>query len=148
VDEFIQQMTSKLGIDDSTAKQATAQTMNFVKGQVDASLFEQILKQVPGLEMITELMKSGQTQSTGKDKPQEEAGGGLFGAIAGMAGAYLGKDAAQGLDLINNLKKLGLSMEDITKFVTSLIEFLKKNVSPELVQKVLAQIPALAKMMK
>ena len=67
--------------------------------------------------------------------------------VSGLAGKLLGGKAGESADLLSSLSKLGLKPEQIEAFLPKVLELIKTYLSPELIQKLLAALPAIAKLM-
>ena len=67
--------------------------------------------------------------------------------ISGLAGKLLGGKAGEGVDLLSTFSKLGFKPEQIEAFLPKAIELIKTYLSPELIQKLLAALPAIAKLL-
>ena len=67
--------------------------------------------------------------------------------ISSLAGKLLGGKAGEGVDLLSTLSKLGFKPEQIEAFLPKAIELIKTYLSPELIQKLLAALPAIAKLL-
>lgn len=137
MDELIQQLIDKLGIDQDTATSATNKAMALVKQQAGDDLFSKISGAIPG---AGEAADAG-----GGDEPSEDStgGGGLLGSIAGMASGVLGGSGSDAVGLASALGATGLSTDQLGGFVTTVIEFLKDKLGDETVDQLLAKVPML-----
>lgn len=135
MDELIQQLTAKLGIDESVAKAATGKAMAMVKENVGEDLFGKIASAVPGAGDVAEAGASTPTPS--------EGGGGMLGSLASMASSALGGSAGSGLELGAALGDAGLPTDQMGSFVKMVIDFLKDKVGDEVMEQVLAKFPML-----
>lgn len=131
MEELIQQLTSKLGIDASVAQVATGKTMAMVKEHAGDELFDKISSMVPGA-----------SEAAASD-PEPAGGGGMLGSLAGMASSALGGSAGSGLELGTALSGAGLESDQIGGFVSMVIAFLKEKVGDEVMEQVLAKLPML-----
>ena len=66
--------------------------------------------------------------------------------VSDLAGKFLGGKSGQGAELLATLSKLGFKPEQIESFLPKALELIKTYLSPELIQKILASLPALAAM--
>ncbi|MEM6776597.1 MAG: DUF2780 domain-containing protein [Planctomycetota bacterium] len=135
MDELIEQLTSQLGIDSSTAQTGVGKTMAMLKDHAGNDLFGQIAGAVPGLEQLV-----GQAGDDGGDAAS--AGGGMLGKLAGMASSAMG-GGGSGLELGAALSSAGIDAEKLGPFVTMIVTFLKDKVGDEVVEQVLAKFPIL-----
>ena len=134
VEELIQLLTTKLGIDASVASGATGKAMAMLKEQAGDDLFGKIADAVPGLGEAAE--QSGADDDGG-------GGGGMLGKLAGMASGAIGGSAGQGLELGAALKNAGLETEQMGGFASTVIEFLKDKVGDEVIDQLLEKVPML-----
>ena len=65
--------------------------------------------------------------------------------VSGLAGKLLGGKAGEGADLLSSFSKLGFKPEQIEAFLPKALELIKSYLSPELLQKIMAALPVLAK---
>lgn len=124
--EFIQSAVSQLGISEDQAKSATGGLLNFVKDQSDGNAVQELIAKLPGAEGLMASSDSG-------------GGGGMLGGLAAGLGGKLG--GAGGVLAV--LQGSGLDAGKISPFVTMLVNYAKQKAGPELVEKVIAQVPAL-----
>ena len=66
--------------------------------------------------------------------------------VSGLASRLLGGKAGEGAELLSSLSKLGFKPEQIESFLPRAFEVIKSHLSPELIQKILAALPVLAKL--
>ena len=133
MDELIQLLTSRLGIDSSVAKGAIGKVMAMVKEKSGDDLFAKISDAIPGLG---EAAEQGAADDGG-------GGGGMLGKLAGMASGAIGGSAGDGLELGKSLQGEGLSMDQFGGFASTVIEFLKDKVGDDLLNQILEQVPML-----
>lgn len=136
MDELIQQLVDRLGIDADTAQGATGKAMALIKENAGDDLFAKISAAIPG---ISEAAEAGQAGS----EPATEGGGGLLGSISSMASSVLGGSAGDTVGLASMLSSSGLKGDQIGGFVTTIVEFLKDKLGDEMVDQLLAKVPML-----
>jgi hypothetical protein len=136
MDELIQQLVDKLGIDASTANNATGKAMALVKEHAGDDLFAKISGAIPG---------AGEAADAAADEPpqEDEGGGGLLGSIASMASSVLGGSGGDAVGLASALGSSGLKADQLAGFVSTIIEFLKDKLGDETVDQILAKVPML-----
>jgi hypothetical protein len=127
--EFIQSAVSRLGIGEDQAKSATGGLLNFLKEQGDGNDVQALIAKLPGAEG---LMKSAGSSRTG-------GGGGMLGGLTSAMGQSGGALAA--------LHGSGLSTDQAGPFVNMLIDYARQKAGPDLVERVLAKVPALKALM-
>lgn len=124
MDEFINSVTGKLGIDSSTAKSATSSLLGLIKKEGDSSAVGELFAKLPGASAMADAGGSA---------------GGLLGKVSGMLGGTLGSGGAA----LGGLAKSGLSADKIPDFVQTFIDWAKEKAGPDIVNKVVAAVPAL-----
>ncbi|QDT06182.1 hypothetical protein K227x_45900 [Rubripirellula lacrimiformis] len=137
MDELIQQLISKLGIDESVANAATGKAMAMVKEHAGDELFGKIAAAVPG---AVESAAAGSQDAAGG---AAASGGGMLGKLAGMASSALGGSAGGGLELGAALSGAGLDSDKMGGFVSMVIAFLKEKAGDEVMEQVLNKFPML-----
>lgn len=131
MDELIQQLIAKLGINPATANDATGKAMGMLKGQVGDDLFAKISSAIPGAQEAAE---------QGLAQPAVESGG-VLGQLASMASEAIGGGAGEGLELAGMLKSAGLEPEQLSGFVGTVVEFLKEKLGDDTLGEVLEKFP-------
>ena len=135
MDELIQQLTNKLGIDPSVAKSATGKAMAMVKELAGDDLFKKISGAIPGANAAAE--------DSAEDTSSDAGGGGMFGKLASLASSALGEKAGSGLGLAASLANSGIDKDKIAGFMEMIISFIKEKAGKEVVDQLLAKIPML-----
>lgn len=135
VDELIQQLTGKLGIDASVANAAAGKAMAIVKAHAGDDLFAKISAAIPGAGEAAQQGAAGGLPS--------EGGGGMLGKLAGMASSALGGSAGAGLEIGAALSAAGLDADKVGSFLSMVIAFLKDKVGDDVVEQVMAKFPML-----
>jgi hypothetical protein len=67
--------------------------------------------------------------------------------VTELAGKFLGGKTGEGAELLGTLSKLGFKPEQIESFLPKMLELIKTYLRPEVIQKILAALPALAAML-
>ncbi len=140
--DLVNQLTSHTGISPELVQKGLGALLSFLKKELGEENFDKIKNSIPEASALTSHYESA---------PEPEAAapsqGGLFEMISGLAGKLLGGKAGEGADLLSSLSKLGFKPEQIEAFLPKAIELIKSHLSPELIQKLLAALPLLAKLM-
>ncbi len=123
--DLINSITSKLGIDADSAKSAVGSLLSMIKKEGDSGPVGELFDKLPGADEMAE---------QGSNK-----GGGLLGGITGALG-NLGGGAASGLA---GLASSGLGADKLKEVATMLVDYAKKIVGEDLVSKVVGSVPAL-----
>ncbi|HBP86756.1 MAG TPA: hypothetical protein DD706_03550 [Nitrospiraceae bacterium] len=124
--ELIQQLVSRLNINEGQAKGGAGLLFNLAKEKLGSGEFQQLADKVPGVKDLL-----GAAPST---SPAASAGGGMMGALGGIA-ASLGAgglgEKMGGLGNLANLasgfSQLGLSPDMIGKFVPIVLSFVQNQ---------------------
>jgi hypothetical protein len=119
--ELIDMLTRSLGVDGRQAEGGAAVLFKAAKDKLGDGEFGKLLGGVPGL---SDLMK----------KAPPSGGGGLGGMLGGIAGAMGGNAALIGT-IVGGFGKLGLTTDDAKRFVPVILDFLRKNVGPDVVSR-------------
>jgi hypothetical protein len=120
--EFIQSVASKLGINEDQARSATSGVLNMIKDQGNGQDADTLISKIPGAD---DVMQSS--------APSGGAGGMLGGLGSKLAGAGGALAALQGS---------GLDGDKAKQFVV-MLDYAKQKAGPEQVDQVLDKAPAL-----
>jgi hypothetical protein len=112
--ELVEKLMQSLGIKEEQAKGGVGLVLKLAQEKLGAGDFAKVTEAVPGAENLIQ------------DAPQ---GGGLGGAVKGLAAAFGGK--AEGLgdvaELTSGFSKLGLDSGMIGKFVSIVVSFVQEK---------------------
>jgi hypothetical protein len=133
MDELIKQLTSQIGVDQSTANQAVGTVLSLLKKEGGDDLFSKIAAAIPG----------AQAAADSTPAPTDNAGGGLLGSVMGMLGGSAGK----GLALATALKALGIQEDKFGTFASIVVNFIKQKAGPDVVNQLIAKLPMLKSML-
>jgi hypothetical protein len=124
--ELIQQLVSSLGVNEDQAKGGAGLLFNLAKEKLGTGDFQQLADNIPG---ITDLLGAAPAPSTAAS-----AGGGLMGALGGVAaslgaGGLGGKMEGLGnlANLASGFSQLGLSSDMVAKFVPVVLSFVQNQ---------------------
>ena len=124
--ELIQQLVSSLGVNEDQAKGGAGLLFNLAKDKLGAGEFQQLTDKIP---CVSDLLGAAPAPSTAAS-----AGGGMMGALGGVASSLgaggLG-DKLGGLGNLANLasgfSQLGLSSDMVGKFVPVVLSFVQNQ---------------------
>lgn len=134
MDELIKQLTSQLGITSTQASDAAGSVMALLKSEAGEDLFGKIAAAIPGAQAAAENTKA----------PTEAGGGaGLVGTVMGMLGGSAGK----GFALAAALKALGIDESKLGSLAQIVLNFIQQHAGNEVVQQLIAKLPALQSML-
>jgi Protein of unknown function VcgC/VcgE (DUF2780) len=132
--DIVDSLAQKLGIPPETAHKGVATLLNFLKTELGDQTFSKIESSVPGASGLAD-----------QAEPLPESGqGGLLGTITSLASKVLGGQSGGAAKLLEGLSALGLQPQQVEAFVAQALTFIKQHVPPDLLQKVMASLPALA----
>ena len=134
MDEILKTLAEHTGISVETARNALGAVVAFLKEHLPEGLSGQLMQSLPdahGLATAYEANKG------------PEAGGGLLGAITGLASKFFGEGGTDATKVLGMLKQSGLSLDQIQTFLPKVIELIKAHVPPELYEKIIALVPGL-----
>ena len=132
--ELIESVASKLGIDKSIAEKATGVVIGFLKDKLDDSTFATLLEKLPGA-----------SQLLGKAE-ESSGGGGMLGGLLGAASSAIGGSAGETLELTGKLKDSGLDISQFGEFGSQVTDYIKDKAGDDLFGQVLSHVPQLAKL--
>lgn len=130
IDQLIQMVTQKLGIDPAMAEKAVGIVMSLIQKEGDGAAVSQLFDNIPGAADLASKFSG----SAGQD-----AAGGLLGKVAGM----LGGGAGDVVGSIGALKETGLSMDQLGDMAPLVKNFLAENAGEDVVNQALSSVPAL-----
>ena len=113
----------------------TEEIIAFLKEHLPEGLSGQLMQSLPDAHALA---------STFEENKAPESGGGLLGAITGLASKVFGDGGADASKALGMLKQSGLDLEQIKAFVPKALELIKQHIPAELYEKILALIPGFA----
>jgi hypothetical protein len=134
IQDFIQLAVQNLGAPEDAVKSATSALLGAVGKEADTGDFQQLLGAIPG---AADLLKG----SSGG-----ESGGGLLGGLMEQAGSALGGNFGGAAGLLGMLQGTGLKTDQFGPFVSLFLNFVQSKAGKELVGRLLASAPRLAKL--
>jgi hypothetical protein len=130
--EFVNQVASRLGVPASTASGAVGALLNLIKKAGDKGAVSELFKQLPGANTMAD--------DAEHEDAEAPAAGGLGSMLGGLASKVGLGGAGGGLA---SLATSGLGAGQIGSMVKMFIDWAKTKVSPDIVDKVIGSIPAL-----
>ncbi|MGI9387854.1 MAG: DUF2267 domain-containing protein [Methyloligellaceae bacterium] len=127
--DLINTIVSKLGIDGALAEKAIGIVLSMLKSEGPSDKVGELLSKLPGAEdLIDKASDSG-----------EGAGGGLGGLVASALGG--GNPL---MDTLSKLQSAGLDIDQAQKIGLEVLGFAKENAGEDLVKEVADSIPGLS----
>jgi hypothetical protein len=139
--DLVNELTTHTGLSPELVQKGLGALLSFIKTQLGDENFDKLKTSIPEAAALTSRYESAPVS----DEAAPGQGGGLFDIVSGLAGKLLGGKGGEGIDLLATLSKLGFKPEQIESFLPKAIELIKTHLSPELLQKLLAALPAIAK---
>lgn len=115
--ELIARLSQQLRIDEKQARGGAAVLFKAARDKLGGAEFEQMLGSVDGVDALI------------RQAPQ--GGGGLLSGLASLAGG----NAALIATIVSGFSKLKLSSDDAQKFVPIMLDYLRGQVGPDVVNK-------------
>lgn len=138
--ELVNQLTSQTDLSSDLVHKGLGALFSFLKKELGDETFDKLKSMIPDAAAITDRFESSSEPAASQ--------GGLLDAVAGLAGKLLGGKAGEGVDLLATFSKLGFKPEQIESFLPKALELIKSYLPPDLVERVLASLPALTKILK
>ena len=151
--EMIAKIATDVGIDQDLAHKATSMIICFISQNAPSEYVDMIRQYVPGFDDVA---ATGAVHSEAAQA--ESSGGGLLGAfgglmggggIAGALGSLMGGSESGGLGaamaMLGNLQKDGLDLGQVQGLAGGLVAQLREAAGPEVVDKLVAELPGVGK---
>jgi hypothetical protein len=135
MDEILKTLCEHTGISLETAKTALGAIMAFLKEHLPEGLSGDLMKSLPDAHGLASAYEANAPAAPG---------GGLIGAITGLATKFLGDNAGEATKLVGMLQGAGLDLKQIEAFLPKVIELIKAHIPAELYDKIIALIPGAA----
>jgi hypothetical protein len=135
MDEILKTLAEHTGISVETARNALGAIIAFLKEHLPEGLSSQLMQSLPDAHALA---------TTYEENKPAESGGGLLGAMSGLASKVFGDGGADASKALGMLKQSGLDLEQIKAFVPKAFELIKEHLPAELYEKILALIPGFA----
>jgi hypothetical protein len=134
--DLANQLATETGVTGEQAHKGLGALLSFLREQLGDETFQKLEAAIPGASSMISNFEAVQGSSQG----------GLFETVAALAGKLFGGKAEGGAELLASLSKLGFQPGQIEAFLPKALEFLKNHLPPELIERVLASLPGLAKL--
>jgi uncharacterized protein (DUF2267 family) len=136
--EIVDRIASQTGISSDLIQKGLGAFFSFLKKELGEETYTEVESSVPDAAHALKTFETAPEASGGS--------GSLLGMVSDLAGKFLGGKTGAGAELLGSLSKLGFKPEQIESFLPRILELIKAHLSPELVQKIMAALPALAAM--
>lgn len=136
IQDIINTISNKVDIDPMTMEKVVGTILSVLQHETDGTSAQALFDKLPGsLELAQKYDVMAAGQSTG--------GGGLLGSLTSALGGALGEKTGALVKGFSQLEASGLSLDQIQKAGTELIEQAKAAAGPQAVNQALAQVPSL-----
>ncbi len=136
---LVNELTARTGLSPELVQKGLGALLSFLKKQLGEESFDKLETSIPEASALR-----SQHEAAPESEEAAPSQGSLFEMVSGLAGKLLGGKAGESVDLLSTLSKLGFKPEQIEAFLPKAIELIKSHLSPELIQKLLAALPAIA----
>jgi hypothetical protein len=132
MEQLIQSIATKLNLPESSVRSGVQVLLKFLSEKSHGTQLGEIISKIPGAQTLL-------------NTPVEKAEGspGLLGGLFGTAGSFLGGQSGDIAKVAASLQQSGIDFSKAIPFVQTFIAEAKQRVGPEVVDQILAQIPAL-----
>jgi hypothetical protein len=129
-------LSSETGLSADLVHKGLGAILDFLRQHLGEETFARITQAIPNSSEFL-----NRFQST----PDAGGTGGLIGALTGLASKFLGGGAGDLSKLLESFEKLGFKAEQIEAFLPKALAFIRSHLPADLVEQILAKLPALAK---
>jgi Protein of unknown function VcgC/VcgE (DUF2780) len=133
--DTVNTLSSETGLSADLVHKGLGAILDFLRQHLGEETFDRIRQAIPGASEFLNRFESS---------PDGAAGGGLIGALAGLASKFLGGATGDLSKLLESFSKLGFKPEQIESFLPKALEFIRSHLPADLVEQILAKLPALA----
>jgi Protein of unknown function VcgC/VcgE (DUF2780) len=128
-------LSSETGLSADLVHKGLGAILSFLRQHLGEETFERVQAAIPqAAEFLNRFQSS----------PEAAGGGGLVGALTGLVSKFLGGGAGELSKLLESFAKLGFKPEQIEAFLPKALAFIQSHLPADLVQQILAKLPALA----
>lgn len=138
VQDIIYTISNKVDIDPTTMEKVVGTILSVLQHETEGTSAEALFDKLPGSLQLAEkydVMATGAAAGGG--------GGGLLGSLTSALGGALGEKTGALVNGFSQLQASGLSLDEIRKAGTELIEQARAAAGPKAVDQALAQVPSL-----
>ena len=137
--EIVNQLAAQTGISSDLLHKGLGALLSFMKKELGEGTYTEVEESIP------DAAHALKTYETAPPEPASGSGS-LLGMVGELAGKFLGGKSGASAELLATLSKLGFKPEQIETFLPKALALIKTYLSPELLQKILSSLPALAAM--
>lgn len=142
MDQFIKQVSTQTGVDESQARVFFGKILEFVKRNASEEVTKDISAKIPEAEkLIGDAKAASDSGSANNDllKPCMP----VLEMLKKLINDIIGGDGAKAVEVANIMEKSGVSPEQGASMIQKLLTYLEGKVGADTVNKLTEQIPAL-----
>lgn len=142
MDQFIKQVSTQTGVDESQAKDFIGKILEFINKNAPEEVTKDISAKIPESDkLIADAKTAASSGSTDNEllKPCMP----VFEMLKKLINDIVGGDAAKAVEVANIMEKTGVSPEQGAGMIQKLLTFLEGKVGADTVKKLTEQVPAL-----
>jgi hypothetical protein len=128
-------VSAETGLPTDMVQKGLGAVLDFLRQHLGEETFERVQAAIPN---ATDFLNRFESSA------EAGGGGGLLGALTGLASKLLGGGAGELTKLAEGFAKLGFKPEQIEAFLPRAIAFIKSHLPADLFQQILAKLPGLA----
>lgn len=130
-------LSAETGVSTDLVHKGLGAILSFLKQHLGEDTFERVQAAIPDASTFLNRFESS---------PESAKGGGLLGTLTGLAAKFLGGGAGEAGQLLESFSKLGFKPEQIEAFLPKALEFIQSHLPADLIQQIMAKLPALAQL--
>jgi len=124
MDEILKTLAQHTGIDVATARNGLGAVVAFFKGHLPEGMSGQLMGALPESHGLVTSYEENKT------------GGGILGAVTGLASKVLGGGTGDASKLIEMLGNSGLNLAQVQTFLPKAVDLLKQHLPADLAEKI------------
>jgi hypothetical protein len=129
--DIVSELAGRVGITPEQAKLGLGILLGLAKAKLPADTFAKVQAAIPGADDMIAAVQSDAGGSSG----------GILGNIAGIAGKIFGQEGGSAAALAGPLARLGLSEEQVEKFLPAAAELLKGRLPADVTKQLGGLLP-------
>ena len=135
IDDLISQAAGQTGLNTDQVRQALGGALGLIDKHADPAKRDELYAAVPG------------AQALASSAPQSSGGGGLMGGLMRAAGGSSGGAMADGMAMLERLKRDGVSQDDLKRLLPIAMTWVQSNTGRDLLREVAGSIPGIGGML-
>lgn len=135
VDDLIAEGAAQSGLSGASVRSALAEALGLIDRHADPGKRDELYAAVPG------------AQALAAGAPMPKGGGGLMGGLMRAAGGASGGAMADGMAMLDRLKRQGVSQDDLKRLLPVAMDWVQRTTGRDLLREVAGSIPGLGGML-